>query len=232
MGKRIIAQRRGRGGRYVSPSHRFKAGVKHISKDITGRVIDIIHCPGHTAPLAQVKYGDSSSYILCPEGIMVGDLVSIGNKVDIKNGNTTFLKNIPEGSLVYNIESIPGDGGKFVRSSGTSARLVSKTKDSVKLILPSKNEKLLNPNCKATIGVVAGGGRLEKPFVKAGKKWHAMRARGRLYPKTSAVAMNAVDHPFGSGRGRHEGKPTIAPRFAPPGRKVGQVAARRTGKKR
>jgi len=84
----------------------------------------------------------------------------------------------------------------------------------------------------ATIGIVAGGGRTDKPFVKAGNRWHAMRARGKLYPITSAVAKNAVDHPFGSGRGRHMGKPSVPPRFAPPGRKVGQIHAKRTGRKR
>ena len=98
--------------------------------------------------------------------------------------------------------------------------------------MPSKKEKEFNANCRATIGVVAGGGRLEKPFLKAGKKWHAKRARGKLYPVTSAVAMNAVEHPFGSGRGRHMGKPNVAPRHAPPGRKVGLVRPRRTGRKR
>ena len=82
------------------------------------------------------------------------------------------------------------------------------------------------------VGVVAGGGRPDKPFVKAGKRWHAMKARNKLYPITSAVAMNATDHPFGSGRGRHKGKPSVPPRHAPPGRNVGLIRARRTGMKR
>ena len=134
--------------------------------------------------------------------------------------------------MINNIELIPGDGGRFARASGTFARIVGKTEEGVMVILPSKKQVTLNPGCKATIGVISGGGRREKPFVKAGKKWHAMRARGRLYPETSAVAMNAVDHPFGSGRGRHIGKPKTPKRNAPPGRKVGQVSARRTGMKR
>ena len=96
--------------------------------------------------------------------------------------------------------------------------------------MPSRKEVDFNSSCRATVGIVSGGGRLEKPFIKAGNRWHAMRARGRLYPITSAVAMNAVEHPFGSGRGRHMGKPSVAPRHAPPGRKVGQVRARRTGR--
>ena len=232
MGKQIIAQRRGRGGRFQSPSHRFEAKVKHIHNDYTAKVIDIIHCPGHTAPLAQIKYGDNLNYIFAPEGLRVGDVVTSGVNASIERGNTIILKNIPEGSLINNIELIPGDGGRFARASGTFARIVGKTEEGVMVILPSKKQVTLNPGCKATIGVISGGGRREKPFVKAGKKWHAMRARGRLYLETSAVAMNAVDHPFGSGRGRHIGKPKTPKRNAPPGRKVGQVSARRTGMKR
>jgi len=232
MGKQIISQRRGRGGRFQSPSHRFRAKVKHIPTDYTAKVIDIIHCPGHTAPLAQIKYGDNLDYIFAPEGLRVGDVVSSGVNANIEKGNTTILKNIPEGSLINNIELIPGDGGRFARASGTFARIVGKTEEGIMIILPSKKQVTLNPNCKATLGVISGGGRREKPFVKAGKKWHAMRAKGRLYPETSAVAMNAVDHPFGSGRGRHIGKPKTPRRNAPAGRKVGQVSARRTGRKR
>ena len=83
--------------------------------------------------------------------------------------------------------------------------------------------------CRATIGVVAGGGRKEKPFVKAGKKYHAMKAKAIKWPRVRGVAMNAVDHPFGGGRHQHTGKPTTVSRRMPPGRKVGHIAARRTG---
>ena len=82
------------------------------------------------------------------------------------------------------------------------------------------------------VGVLAGGGRTEKPFLKAGTKMHAMRAKNKLYPKTSGVAMNAVDHPFGSGRGRHPGKPKTPPRYAHAARNVGLIRAKRTGKKK
>ena len=98
--------------------------------------------------------------------------------------------------------------------------------------MPSKQQKTFLPNCRATIGVLAGSGRVDKPFVKAGKKFHAMKAKNKLYPKTSGVAMNAVDHPFGSGRGRHIGKPKTPPRNAPAGRNVGLIRAKRTGRKR
>ena len=238
MGKRIIAQRRGRGTRrFIAPSHRYFAEAKHKkkqTKDIhVGKVIELLHSVSHSAPLALIKYDDGELvYMAAPEGIAVGDFVASGNKTEIKIGNSLPLSQIPEGTMVYNIEGNIGDGGKFVRASGTFARIIAKSRDKVTLIMPSKKEKEFIGTCKATIGSIAGGGRLEKPFLKAGKRWHAMRARGRLYPVTSPVAMNAVEHPFGSGRGRHMGKPSVPPRFAPPGRKVGQISAKRTGRRR
>lgn len=238
MGKRIIAQRRGRGTRrFIAPSHRFSAEPRHkikFTKEIHyGKVMDLVHSVSHSAPLALIKYDDGEiCYILAPEGIAIGDSITFGDSVDVKIGNTLKLGNIPEGTSVYNIEESVGDGGKYVRASGAFAKVVTKIGDHVTLLMPSRKEKVFSINCRATVGVVAGGGRLEKPFVKAGKRWHAMRARGRLYPITSPVAMNAVEHPFGSGRGRHMGKSSVPPRFAPPGRKVGQIKARRTGRRR
>ena len=98
------------------------------------------------------------------------------------------------------------------------------------ILLPSKKQKSLNPSCRATIGMIAGSGRKEKPFVKAGRRYLAMKARGRIYPRTSGVAMNVVDHPFGSGRGRQHAKSRVAPRFAPAGRKVGMIRAKKAGR--
>mgnify|MGYP001588841390 CR=1 FL=1 len=237
MGKRITSQKRGRGTRrYVSLGHRYKGEARNkiLNKEsYFGVVISLEHSPAHSAPIALVKYDDGNkSYIIAPEGIAVGDTIFIGNKGQVKTGNTLPIREIPDGTSIYNIESVKGDGGRFVRSSGTFAKILSKTKDGVVVMMPSKKEKIFGLNCMASIGTVAGGGRTDKPFVKAGKRWHSMRARGKLYPITSAVAMNAVEHPFGSGRGRHMGKPSVAPRHAPPGRKVGQVRARRTGRRR
>ena len=97
--------------------------------------------------------------------------------------------------------------------------------------MPSGEMKDIDPRCRATIGVVAGGGHSEKPFVKAGKRHHVMLAKGKPYPHTRAVAMNVVDHPFGGGRGKNAGRPKTVARGAPPGQKVGLIAARRTGKR-
>ena len=237
MGRRITSQARGRGTRrYISLRHRYKGEARHKidTKEVHfGTVLKLEHSPAHSAPIALVRYDDGEEgYIIAPEGIAIGDTISIGKGAEIKTGCTLSLLDIPDGSSIYNIEQIKGDGGRFVRASGTFAKILSKTKNGVTILMPSKKEKIFNSNCMATIGIVAGGGRTDKPFVKAGNRWHAMRARGKLYPITSAVAKNAVDHPFGSGRGRHMGKPSVPPRFAPPGRKVGQIHAKRTGRKR
>lgn len=238
MGKRIIIQRRGRGTlTYTSPSHRFRGQIKYRKYDdlekngmIYGKVINLTHCPGHSAPLAEIEYEDKEKILIsAPETIRVNDVIASGSVAQLQVGNTLPLKNIPEGTLIYNVESIPGDGGKFARSAGTFAKVVAKG-EKVTVMLPSKKQRAFNVQCRATIGVVAGGGAKEKPFLKAGKVMHAMRAKNKLYPRTSGVAMNAVDHPFGSGRGRHPGKPKIAPRFAPAGRNVGLIRPRKTGR--
>ena len=133
---------------------------------------------------------------------------------------------------IYNIEARPGDGGKFIRTGGSFALLSKKTGEDIFVMMPSKKEKKLNPNCRATIGECAGAGRLEKPLLKAGNTFHIITARGgRVWPRTSAVKVNAIDHPFGSGRGKRI-KSKIAKRNAPPGARVGLIRPRRTGKRK
>jgi len=240
MGKNIIQQKRGKGSlTYRAPSHRYKGKLTHRPNDeleknvVKGKVVDLLHCPGHGAPVASVEFENKEKILMAaPENIKVGDTVASGNNAPLLPGNTLPLKNIPTGTFIYNIEAQPGDGGKFVRAAGTFARVVLKLGDTVNVELPSKKQRAFNAECRATIGIIAGGGKKEKPFLKAGKKWHAMSARNRLFPHTSGVAMNAVNHPFGCGRGRHPGKPKTVPRTAPPGRKVGLVAARRTGRRK
>ena len=98
-------------------------------------------------------------------------------------------------------------------------------------MFPSKKEKKLNKNCRAMIGVVAGAGRLDKPIIKAGKQHYIKKTKSKLWPRTSAVKMNAIDHPCGSGRAKNP-KSKIAKRNAPPGKRVGLIRPRRTGKKK
>lgn len=238
MGKRIIQQRRGKGSlTYKSPSHRYRGKIKYriYDKDekeskVKGKIIDLIHCPGHSAPLAKIRYEDNSEVLIPASlGMKVNEGVETGTKADIKPGNILPLKTIPEGTLIYNVESNLGKNA-FCRSAGSFARVITKSGNNVVIRMPSKKQKSLSGECRATIGIVAGGGKEEKPFIKAGRKWHAMKARNKLYPKTSGVAMNVVDHPFGSGRGRHVGKAKTVPRFAPAGRKVGLLRAKKTGR--
>lgn len=236
MGKNLIQQKRGKGSStYRAPSFRYKgiaAYGRYNKEAVNGRITDIIHCQGHSAPLVNVKYENGEEVLLqAPEGIRVGSEVVNGGEAPIKEGNVMPLKNIPEGTTVFNIESSPGDGGKFVRCSGAFAKIASKMKDKVILLLPSKKEREFNPECRATIGIIAGSGRTEKPFLKAGFKYHATRARNKMWPVSSGLAMNAVSHPFGGSSTCAKGKASTVSRDAPPGRKVGKIAARRTGRK-
>lgn len=237
MGKRIISQNRGRGTpTYRAPSHRFKAELKHIKVDrnetVYGEVMEILHDPARSTPIAKVKLDNGQErLILIPEGTSVGQNIACGISAEIKTGNSLPLGEIPEGVLICNIENKPGDGGQFARSSGVYAVLVAHDVGKTVVQLPSGEMKWLSPHCKATIGVIAGAGRTDKPFVKAGKKFHRMKTRAAKYPRVRGVAMNAIDHPFGGGGWQHPGRPKTVSRNAPPGRKVGSIAARRTGKR-
>jgi large subunit ribosomal protein L2 len=236
MGKNLISQRRGRGSmRYRKPVHNYIGAVKHIpfqkSAQI-GRVIDIVHCASHTAPLAKVVFEDGSECLqIAPEKMVVNQTVA-ANTTEVGNGNTLYLQDIADGTAIYNIEGVPGDGGKYVRSSGVFARVMVHQENNVVVLLPSKKQKTFNAKCRATIGVVAGGGRLDKPFLTAGHKFFKMKATNKLWPRVSGAKMNAVDHPFGNKRSSRKSKARVAPKNAPPGRKAGMVRARRTGRKK
>ncbi len=237
MGHRITTQARGKGGpTYRAPSHRYKAELKHIGDDtqkISGIVIDIEHDPARNAPIALVKLETGEKvYMLVTEGLGIGESVLWGSGGEIKNGNTLTLQNIPTGTYICNIEARPNDGGKFVRASGVQAVVVDKSEDRVGIRMPSGKTKWFNARCRATIGIVAGGGRVEKPFVKAGNKHHKMQNTASNWPRVRGVAMNVIDHPFGGGGHQHTGRPKTIARGTSPGRTVGHVAARRTGKSR
>ncbi len=235
MGKRIRAQRLGRG----SPTYRARTKKrKEVSlpqaseEGSKAKVVDILHDRSRSAPVARIRYSDGEErLVLAPEGIKVGDELECGISAPIKPGNTLPLSEIPEGAPIHNLEGKPGKGGEFARASGTNAVLLAHDVSQAIVQMPSGEIRSFNPKCRATIGVVAGGGRREKPFVKAGKKHGERKGKGKLYPRVSGVAMNVVDHPFGSGRGRHAGRPRTVGRTAPPGQKVGLISARRTGKR-
>jgi len=233
MGKRLITQRRGKGSPvHLSPSHRHRGPAKHpkVQSETTGVIEDLLHAPGRSSPLAKVRTADGTTHnIIAAEGTHVGQQVAFTTK-HIKAGNLVYLHVVPEGTPVYNIEGQPGDGGKFVRSAGTAAYIVSRSAKGVTIRMPSGAMKVFHPSCRATVGIVAGGGHGDKPLAKAGKASHKYRSRGTAYPKVRGVAKNPVDHPHGGGNAhRAEGKPTTMRRGTPPGRNVGHIAAKRTG---
>jgi len=232
MGKRIIQQRRGRGTHtYRVRKKAFRYKVQYPKKLAgEGEVLKLINSSAHSAPLAKVKYSEGMFYIPACKGMFEKQKIKFGGKA-IEKGNILELKDIPFKTEIYNIESKPGDGGKFIKTGGSSAIVNKIVGDAVFVMMPSKKEKKFHANCRAIMGVIAGAGRLDKPIVKAGKKYHIKKSKSKLWPRTSAVKMNAIDHPFGSGRGKNP-KSKIAKRNAPPGKKVGLIRPRRTGKRK
>lgn len=187
--------------------------------------MEIRHAPGRSAPVARVELGDVEFLMIAPDGLHVGQRVAIGLP-RIDRGTILPLGDLSEGTLVYNVELTPGDGGRLARAAGTSAVIVSQGPVTI-LRLPSGQFKELNPRCRATVGVVAGAGRGEKPFYKAGKHVNAYRSLAKSAIVVRGVAKNAVDHPHGGGSHQHVGGPSTVSAGAPPGRKVGRLSPKR-----
>ncbi|MBW3583161.1 MAG: 50S ribosomal protein L2 [Euryarchaeota archaeon] len=235
MGKRIIARRRGSGSAvYRSPSHRHKgeAGLPDLQEG-TGVVEDIVHAPGRSTPLMRVKLDTGKvSNQIANEGAFIGQKVVFSKtRPDIASGNTSIVGEIPEGTPVFNLEGTPGDGGKFVRAGGNAGYVVSHGPDGTVVLLPSGKMKVFPNASRATIGIAAGGGMGDKPFLKAGKRAHKEKNRAKNWPKVRGVAMNPVDHPHGGGSHNYTGRPTSVGRGSPPGSKVGKISPKRTGKR-
>ncbi len=237
MGKQIRVQRRGKGGsvfrsrtfRRIAPV-RFPLTAEGYPS-LKGVVREIMHDPGRGAPLALVEFANGTACCLTvPEGLALNQGITVGPDASPEVGNVLPLGRMPEGTLVCNVELRPRDGGRLARASGTYCMVVAHTPQGTELRLPSGKSLYLNDQCRAMIGVVAGAGRTEKPFLKAGTVKKLMRSRGRVWPTTSGQKMISASHPHGGGRHKHAGKPTTVSRNAPPGRKVGMIAARQTGR--
>lgn len=237
MGKRIKPQRRGKGSNsWTTPPNTFKADVNYDSKRIQnkmfGDVIEFIDDPGHSAPLMKIKYEDNHENILiAPEGIKIGDRIQEGAMAGIGLGYVLPVGQIPEGMLIYNIEMSPGDGGKAARHAGSYATVLAHTERRVSVLLPSKQVVNLDNNCRASIGAAAGGGMSTQPIMKAGKAHYMYHATNQRWPLNRGVKSNPVDHPFG-GKQHHKGASSMTSRNAPPGAKVGHIAASRVGRKK
>jgi large subunit ribosomal protein L2 len=224
MGKPIIPQRRGKGGLvYRSPSHRHVTEVKLLGSG-KYKVVDLIHAPGRSGPLMKVL-SDSKKveYEIAFRGAYVGQELNSGKLDSPNEGDTTYLGLIPDGAFIHNIESMPGDGGKFCRTAGSSSQVISHG-ENVSVKLPSGAIKNFNPSCRATIGIVAGAGAKDIPILKAGRQKHYLQSRAKRPISVRGVAMNAINHPHGGGNHQHIGRPNTVGRGAPPGRKVGRLS--------
>lgn len=240
MGKRIRVQHRGKGGsvyrahtinRVAPASYPPLSTSDFAQTSVSGNVVELFHDPGRGAPLALLEFSDGRAFCSsAPEGLFVGQRIHRGPGSTAEIGNILPLGRIPEGTLVSSVEAKPGDGGVIAKASGAYAMIVSHTPSGTELRLPSGRGVYLDDRCRATIGVVASAGRTEKPFLKAGTKRFLMVSRGRLWPITKGQAMTAASHPHGGGRHKHAGKGTTVSRNAPPGRKVGLIAARQSGR--
>lgn len=241
MGKKIRVQRRGRGSstfraytsKRIAPS-KYVASETLQGETQEATVQKLMYEGGRGVPLAKVRLENGGSfYTVAAEGISEGQHLEIGPSAQMGIGNILPLGQVTPGTLVCNLEFRPDDGGKIARASGTYATVVAHTVDGTTVKLPSGRQLNLNNRCRATIGIVSGAGRTDKPLLKAGKKHALMKARGRTFPTTKGVAMNAVDHPHGGGAHKSASlKPTTVARTAPPGQKVGLIAARQTGRKK
>jgi len=247
MGKVIRSQRKGKGSVFRSHTCGRQGPAKFKKLDfaerhgyVKGVVREILHDKGRGAPLARIQYRDAYRFkmtetlVPAPEGLYSGQFVFSGKKASLAIGNILPIGEIPEGTVICNIESKVGDCGKLARASGDYAIIVAQDseKQVTRIRLPSGSKKTVCSSCRAMVGLVAGGGRTDKPMFKAGRAYHKYKAKRNEWPIVRGVAMNPVDHPHGGGNQQHMGKPGTVNRFAVPGQKSGQIAARRTGRVR
>lgn len=165
---------------------------------VPAKVAAIEYDPNRTAYIALLYYLDGEKrYILAPEGLKVGDIVQSGEDADIKVGNALKLKNIPVGSVIHNIELIPGKGGQLVRAAGSSAQLLAKEGNYAQVRLPSSEVRLVRTECMATLGQLSNVDHENVTIGKAGRtRWLGIR------PTVRGSVMNPIDHPHGGGEGK------------------------------
>ncbi len=171
---------------------------KRDKDGIPAKVATIEYDPNRTANIALLHYADGEKrYIIAPQGLKVGDVLFSGTDVDIKTGNALPLANIPVGTVVHNVEMLPGCGARIARSAGSSVQLMAKLEKYATLRLPSGEMRQVPIGCKATIGVIGNADQVNINLGKAGRnRWLGVR------PANRGVVMNPCDHPHGGGEGR------------------------------
>lgn len=171
---------------------------KRNKDGVPAKVATVEYDPNRTANIALLHYVDGEKrYILAPNGLKKGDVVLSGEGADIKPGNALKLKDLPIGTVIHNVELLPGKGGQLARSAGTAARLVAKEGTYCHVELPSGELRLIHKECMATIGAVGNAEHSLVSLGKAGRNRHLGRK-----PHVRGSVMNPVDHPHGGGEGR------------------------------
>src|SRR5213595_1063223 len=207
---RVTSRHRGGGAKRLYR----KIDFKRRKDGVPAKVATIEYDPNRTAYIALLHYADGEKrYILAPQRLRVGMTVQSGPNVDVRVGNSLPLQNMPPGTVVHNVELVPGRGGQMARAAGAGVQLLAKEGDHVTLRLPSGEMRMVRGECRATVGVIGNADHQNVKIGKAGRKRH-MGTR----PQTRGTAMNPVDHPHGGGEGsttagRHPvtpwGKPTL-----------------------
>jgi large subunit ribosomal protein L2 len=194
---RITSRRRGGGHK-----QRYRViDFKRKKLDVPSKVAAVEYDPNRSARIALLFYADGDKrYILAPNGLKLGDTIVAGPAADIRPGNALPLDRIPLGTMVHNIEMVPGRGGQMARSAGAYAQLMAKEGGKATLKLPSGETRMVRGECYATIGQVGNLDHENIVWGKAGKtRWMGRR------PKVRGVAMNPIDHPLGGGEGKSSG---------------------------
>ena len=216
-----------------------KIDFKRLKDGVPAKVASIEYDPNRTCYIALLHYADGhKDYILAPSQLAVGDVVKSGPEADIKPGHALPLGQMPTGTIVHNVEMIPGQGGKLGRAAGTAIQLVAKEGRMATLRLPSGEMRMVPAECRATIGVIGNADHENVTIGKAGRSRH----KG-IRPQTRGTAMNPVDHPHGGGEGkttagRHPvtpwGVPTLGYRTRKKGKQSDKyiVRGRKRGKRR
>ena len=202
---RITSKYRGGGNKR---SYR-EIDFKQHKLNVPGKVFSIEYDPNRTTRIARINYADGDKrYILAPQDLKVGDEVIAAEKAPLRSGNRMKLKNIPQGSMVHNVELRPGQGGKLVRSAGSGATVLASEGGYVQLVMPSSETRVILGESYASLGQLSNMEHSSIVLGKAGRK----RWLGRR-PKVRGTAMNPVDHPYGGGEGR-QGRGTRRPKTA------------------
>ncbi len=232
---RVTARHRGGGAK-----RRYRQiDFKRTKDGVPAKVASIEYDPNRSASIALLNYADGEKrYILAPQGLRVGAEIVSGEGADIAPGNSLPLARIPTGTVVHNVELIPGQGGKLGRSAGTAIQVVAKEGPLVSLRLPSSEVRMVRGECRATVGTLSNAEHQNVKIGKAGRNRH----KGKR-PQTRGVAMNPVDHPHGGGEAHHTpgghpvtpwGKPTLGYRTRKKGKRSDTliVRGRRRGKRK